>query len=759
MFELDYLTQRLTFTRASDMTNPRLIGGYAPTFERRGRGPPGRQRRAAGRRSSTRSSRSSATGGRPVVDAEDGLWAVVIADALLRAAARATDGRAGAGMSGRDDVRRPSRRQPRSAARSSCRAERLPPRPARPVSPWTGEPGTAGTVAVVGAGKMGLPLAAQFASHGWSVIAVDIDPARRRRRSTPASRMSARSRASPTSSRTPMPPAASGPRSTAPRRPRAADVVVLIVPVMLDDESRPDHRIMDSAVEAIAPGRPRRLDGHLRDHAARRRHPRPVRAAPRREASGLDASTETLLRRVLARAPVQRRRAAQPRHLPEARRRARRRRRRRGPPRSTTSVLDAEVVAMSSAEAAEFAKLADTTYRDVNIALANEFARYADRIGVDITEVIAAANSQPYSHIHQPGLGVGGHCIPVYPHFLLAGRRSWSSSPCRARSTTARSAWRSERSSSRSAASTACEVLVLGLTYRDGVKELAYSRALPLIERLAFHGATRPGATTRCYRRRDRPDRRDAVDAGASRAGRPGDRHPDRRPACSATLDSGVVPEPRAALRRPQLPARPRAAGRRRVPGGRRAPGRPRGVARRGAGPLPLRARADRQRRRDPAPADQGGRARRRSCARATTRSSSTPASTTTRRMAGASSPSSACPRPTTAWASAAGRQAEQTGRDADRPRADPRRRRARTPSSSTATRTRRWPARSRPRSWRSRSPTSRPACASSTGGCPRRSTGSSPTTCRAGCSPRRRPPSPTWRAEGIVTASTSSAT
>ena len=104
------------------------------------------------------------------------------------------------------------------------------------------------------------------------------------------------------------------------------------------------------------------------------------------------------------------------------------------------SVLDAEVVAMSSAEAAEFAKLADTTYRDVNIALANEFARYADRIGVDITEVIAAANSQPYSHIHQPGLGVGGHCIPVYPHFLLdraPGARAGG--PSRRRSTTARS--------------------------------------------------------------------------------------------------------------------------------------------------------------------------------------------------------------------------------------------------------------------------------------------------------------------------------
>ena len=84
------------------------------------------------------------------------------------------------------------------------------------------------------------------------------------------------------------------------------------------------------------------------------------------------------------------------------------------------SVLDAEVVAMSSAEAAELSKLADTTYRDLNIAFANELARYADRIGVDILEVIRAANSQPYSHIHQPGLGVGGHCIPVYPHFLLS---------------------------------------------------------------------------------------------------------------------------------------------------------------------------------------------------------------------------------------------------------------------------------------------------------------------------------------------------
>ena len=74
---------------------------------------------------------------------------------------------------------------------------------------------------------------------------------------------------------------------------------------------------------------------------------------------------------------------------------------------------------LGSAEASELAKLAETTYRDVNIGLANQFARYADTAGIDIYEVIEASNSQPYSHIHQPGIAVGGHCIPVYPRLYL----------------------------------------------------------------------------------------------------------------------------------------------------------------------------------------------------------------------------------------------------------------------------------------------------------------------------------------------------
>ena len=76
---------------------------------------------------------------------------------------------------------------------------------------------------------------------------------------------------------------------------------------------------------------------------------------------------------------------------------------------------------MGSAEAAEMAKLAETTYRDLNIAFANELARAADARGLDVQAVIDAANSQPFSHIHRPGVAVGGHCIPVYPRFYLAG--------------------------------------------------------------------------------------------------------------------------------------------------------------------------------------------------------------------------------------------------------------------------------------------------------------------------------------------------
>ena len=68
---------------------------------------------------------------------------------------------------------------------------------------------------------------------------------------------------------------------------------------------------------------------------------------------------------------------------------------------------------LGSSEASELAKLAETTYRDVNIALANQFALFSETHGIDVQKVIDASNSQPFSHIHRPGIAVGGHCIPI----------------------------------------------------------------------------------------------------------------------------------------------------------------------------------------------------------------------------------------------------------------------------------------------------------------------------------------------------------
>jgi nucleotide sugar dehydrogenase len=143
---------------------------------------------------------------------------------------------------------------------------------------------------------------------------------------------------------------------------------------------------------------------------------------------------------------------------------------------------------LASAEAAEMAKLAETTYRDVNIALANQFAEFAESTGVDVAEVIDAANSQPFSHIHRPGVAVGGHCIPVYPRFYLSGhpnaelvdaaRRVNLSVPERVVETL-------ERDLDGLGEQT---VLILGAAYRGGVKETAFSGAFDLAREISKRG-------------------------------------------------------------------------------------------------------------------------------------------------------------------------------------------------------------------------------------------------------------------------------
>jgi nucleotide sugar dehydrogenase len=359
--------------------------------------------------------------------------------------------------------------------------------PPRRVAPWGGERDTAGTVAVVGLGKIGLPLAAQYAAAGWHVIGVDIDIA------VVESIAAGRSHIL----EEPGLPEAVASAHAAGRldattshadAARRADVVVMIVPIMLSAANAPDHRAMEAATEAVARGvRPGALvlyETTLPVGETRERYgpligrisghpvgdPTGVLLAfsPERVFSGRifrDLATYPKLVGGIDRASTTRAAAFY------------------------ESVLAADVWQMPDAETAEFAKLAETTYRDVNIALANEFARYAERSGVDILDVIRAANSQPFSHIHQPGIGVGGHCIPVYPHFLLAKAPDLDLVAASRETNDAQierglAAIEQEIGDLRGVA-----VLVLGLTYREGVNELAYSRGPALVARLVDRGA------------------------------------------------------------------------------------------------------------------------------------------------------------------------------------------------------------------------------------------------------------------------------
>jgi len=145
---------------------------------------------------------------------------------------------------------------------------------------------------------------------------------------------------------------------------------------------------------------------------------------------------------------------------------------------------------MGSSEAAEFSKLAETTYRDVNLALANTFALASMKHGIDYMEVVEACNSQPFSHLHSPGIAIGGHCIPVYPHLFLSsndGLGLVESARMVNDSVPFRMVIESQKISPSKPGSKA---LIIGLCYRTGVRESAHSGAFQLKDSLLAAGIT-----------------------------------------------------------------------------------------------------------------------------------------------------------------------------------------------------------------------------------------------------------------------------
>ena len=155
------------------------------------------------------------------------------------------------------------------------------------------------------------------------------------------------------------------------------------------------------------------------------------------------------------------------------------------------------VIKVSDSLTAEAVKVFEGVYRYVNIALANELAIYAERRGFDVLEAINAANTQPYSHIHMPGAGVGGHCIPVYIRFVLydalmnginlglmdAARRVNESMPLHTVLLTIKALNETGKAVKGS------KILVVGVAYKPYVREYYNSPAYKVIGELKEMGA------------------------------------------------------------------------------------------------------------------------------------------------------------------------------------------------------------------------------------------------------------------------------
>jgi nucleotide sugar dehydrogenase len=350
-------------------------------------------------------------------------------------------------------------------------------------------------VALVGLGKIGLPLAAQYAARGMRVLGCDASPAV----AAAVSEGRAHVREEPGLAELVADAVVKGRLSATTDTTRAvaaADVVVIIVPVVVDEVGNVDWRAMDAATDAVGRGlRPGTLvlyettlpvgttGGRL--------------AARLRDASGLEAGRDFMLafspERVQS-GTIFRDLASYPKVVG-------------GVDRASTeaavafyeaaldfdpSLAAPRVRALASCEAAELTKLIECVYRDVNIALANQFARFADRWGVDLLEAIGAANSEPQSHVHQPGVGVGGHCIPVYPYFMINDERAGEllSLPRAARQVNdGMAAYAVECLADALGGIAGRTVLVLGYAYRGNVREHFLSSAKKLVVALEAAGA------------------------------------------------------------------------------------------------------------------------------------------------------------------------------------------------------------------------------------------------------------------------------
>ena len=263
-------------------------------------------------------------------------------------------------------------------------------------------------ICVMGLGYIGLPTASTFATHGLKVVGVDINP------NVLRTLQEGELHIHEPGLRTLVQAALKSGNLEVRDRPESADAYIIAVPTPIYADKRADMRAVISASEAIVPHLSPGNLVVLESTSPPRTTIDLVR--PILERSGLKAgvdfylaySPERVLPGQILRELIENARVIGgiDRSSAEA-------------GRDLYALFVRGDIILTHATTAEMVKLMENTYRDINIAVANEFSRLADRFGVDIWEAIQLANRHPRISILNPGPGVGGHCISVDPWFLV----------------------------------------------------------------------------------------------------------------------------------------------------------------------------------------------------------------------------------------------------------------------------------------------------------------------------------------------------
>lgn len=336
------------------------------------------------------------------------------------------------------------------------------------------------TVVVVGLGKIGLTMAAIYASNGFHVIGTDVNPAVIESVNSGKSHVKNEPGLDELVEKGHQTQQLSATLDTKVAVSKA-DIVVVVVPVLVYEDNDVDYTYMDAAVDQIAAGLTKNTTvifettlptGDTRD-----------RFGAKLEAiSGLIAGTDFFL----AYSPE---RVYSNKILSDLKKY----------PKIVGGInqsslerasafykrsIQADIIEVESTETAEFAKVAECVYRDVNIALANELAVYASEKKVNILEVIQASNTQPYSHIHSPGIGVGGHCIPIYPYFFMKRGLPEGLAHLARKVNDGMSVYSIKEIDDYMDGLKDKRVLILGLSYRENVKEETKSTTWLLVDQL-----------------------------------------------------------------------------------------------------------------------------------------------------------------------------------------------------------------------------------------------------------------------------------